>query len=123
MGNIAKLRMSAMFRQVRELGLEVLGARGMLHDYGDGGGPAAGLPADIEERARATTAVALWSPAPSIYGGTDEVQRNILAERILGLPRDPQRRHHVRPFARCRRTCERGRSALRARGCVPRSPS
>jgi alkylation response protein AidB-like acyl-CoA dehydrogenase len=86
MGNIAKLRMSAMFRQVRELGLEVLGARGMLHDYGDGGFTD---DADDEgDRARAMTAVALWSPAPSIYGGTDEVQRNILAERVLGLPRD-----------------------------------
>ena len=29
----------------------------------------------------------LWSGAASIAGGTSEVQKNIVAERILGLPR------------------------------------
>ncbi|MFB3104362.1 MAG: acyl-CoA dehydrogenase family protein, partial [Pseudomonadales bacterium] len=28
----------------------------------------------------------LWSRTTTIYGGTNEVQRNIIAKRVLGLP-------------------------------------
>ena len=80
--NMAKLRMSEMFRLGRETGLQILGARGMLHDYQR-------RAHDGEDPDQVLIDLALWSPAPSIYGGTDQIQRNILAERVLGLPREP----------------------------------
>ena len=75
--NIAKLTMSEMTRSFRDIGLRVVGADGML--MGDSDRQSGG---HIGE-------VALFSPAPSIYGGTDQVQRNIIGERVLGLPREP----------------------------------
>ena len=35
------------------------------------------------------TELALFAQGPPIYGGTDQVQRNIIGERVLGLPKEP----------------------------------
>ena len=87
MPNIAKLAMSQIIALSREVGLRIIGAGGMLHAYDDDGrkalAEATGNPINAM-----VTETALLSPAPSIYGGTDQIQRNIIGERVLGLPRD-----------------------------------
>ena len=75
--NIAKLTMSEMIRSFRDVGMRVVGADGMLTGDSD------------SQTADHMGELALFSPAPSIYGGTDQVQRNIIGERVLGLPKEP----------------------------------
>ncbi|MDQ3612038.1 MAG: acyl-CoA dehydrogenase, partial [Actinomycetota bacterium] len=36
---------------------------------------------------RELTALAMWSRSCTIWGGSQQVQRNVVAERVLGLPR------------------------------------
>jgi hypothetical protein len=79
------------------VGRDLAGAFGMLRGTGPvggwGGAGAAG--AGGAGWAGAGAAGATWSrgflfsPALTMGGGTAEVQRNIVAEKVLGLPRDP----------------------------------
>jgi len=86
--NIAKLSMSAIARLNREIALGLMGPYGTLHAYDEEA--AATLDAFTGKPLyRELTEMALHSPGPSIYGGTDQVQRNIIGERILGLPKEP----------------------------------
>jgi len=88
MGNISKLSMSNIVRLQRDLGLAIVGAQGMLHAYQPGSqkvlDEATGNPF-----LTAVTTTALYAQAPPIYGGTDQIQRNIIGERVLGLPKEP----------------------------------
>jgi alkylation response protein AidB-like acyl-CoA dehydrogenase len=86
--NLAKLSMSNIMRLQRDLGLRIVGAQGMLHSYDDAG-RAALTEAIGNPILPMITEIALFAQAPPIYGGTDQIQKNIVGERILGLPKEP----------------------------------
>lgn len=72
-----KLHWTNGLRISRDLGMELMGAEGMLT------GPE--LPAEGKVQH-----FFLSMPSASIAGGSDEVQRNIIGEKTLGLPKDAQ---------------------------------
>ena len=73
--SIGKIAQTRIVKLSGALGVGLRGAEGML----------AG-PHDTEAGRFARSFV--FSPASSIYGGSDEIQRNIIGERVLELPRD-----------------------------------
>ena len=54
------------------------------------GVPGSELPDGADDRARHWSKQVLFSRALTIGGGTTDIQLNIVAERMLGLPRDPE---------------------------------
>ena len=73
--NLGKLAQTRIVKGAAALSADILGADAML------------AAPDGVEGGRFSAAM-MFSPASSIYGGTDEIQRNIVVERSLGLPRD-----------------------------------
>jgi|SRR5581483_1572883 len=95
--NVAKLQMSEVTGLTRDLGLRIVGPAGTLHAYDSAQQPvldeATGNPF-----LAMVTGMALFAQAPPIYGGTDQIQRNIIGERVLGLPKEPNNDRTV-PFS------------------------
>jgi alkylation response protein AidB-like acyl-CoA dehydrogenase len=78
-GSVAKLRMADTLKKLGNLGLDLEGPAGVVGS---------------DE----WKTLFLTGPSLSIRGGTDEIQRNILGERVLGLPPEP-RVDKGRPFS------------------------
>ncbi|MCA1683006.1 MAG: acyl-CoA dehydrogenase family protein [Actinobacteria bacterium] len=82
-GAVAKLATAEVDQRVWELCVDLLGPEGSLYDTW-----APHLPAAAGESRRDPRRAWLRSRALTIQGGTSEVVRTLLAERVLGLPRD-----------------------------------
>jgi alkylation response protein AidB-like acyl-CoA dehydrogenase len=75
--SVLKVLWSRWHQRLGELAMEVRGAPATL---------AGGAGGDLDEWQR----LFLFSRADTIYGGSDEIQHNIIAQRALGLPRPPR---------------------------------
>jgi alkylation response protein AidB-like acyl-CoA dehydrogenase len=75
-GMITKLYWATWHRELGELAMDVLGPDAELADA---------LPYELSALQR----LFLFTRADTIYGGSNQVQRNIIGERALGLPREP----------------------------------
>src|SRR5690606_523569 len=83
-GSLGKLAASFVARKANQVHTMISGADAMLSGEDS---PMGGVIAEI----------LISTPAISIAGGTDEIQRNIISERILKLPKEP-RTDADRPF-------------------------
>ena len=75
-GSITKIAKATTNQRLQELALDLLGASGVAWSEED-------------TDAREWSTQFLRTRANSIEGGTSEIQRNIVGERVLGLPREP----------------------------------
>ena len=91
LGATNKMFWSEMHKEAMELALDIFGAESMLVDAG----ASASWPGVARERRRSGYPVSpmmsafFFSRSETIWGGTSQIQRNIVSERVLGLPKEP----------------------------------
>ncbi len=93
LGATNKMFWSEMHQQAMELALDLYGAEALLVDSGP---PAGSWPGALRASRRdgypASPMMSsfFFSRSETIWGGTSQIQRNIVGERILGLPKEPK---------------------------------
>jgi alkylation response protein AidB-like acyl-CoA dehydrogenase len=91
LGATNKMFWSEMHRDAMELALDLFGAGATLADAGPDGGSWPGtLRGTVKGAYRVSPMLSafFFSRSETIWGGTAEIQRNIVGERVLGLPKD-----------------------------------
>jgi alkylation response protein AidB-like acyl-CoA dehydrogenase len=93
LGATNKMFWSEMHKAAMELALDINGADSMLIDSGPEGGS---WPGALRDKRRDGYPVSpmmssfFFSRSETIWGGTSQIQRNIVGERVLGLPKEPK---------------------------------
>lgn len=86
---ISKVMWSEYFRRHTELAVEILGLE-TLGPEGPGNGEALIVPeAGTPNTASCWLDELLYARAATIYAGSSQIQRNVIGERLLGLPKEP----------------------------------
>ena len=85
--SIGKLYWASWHRRLGELGIRIRGASGMIGV--DATSPLED-PLGADYRLDRLQRTFLYSRSHTIYGGSNQVQRNVIGERVLGLPREPR---------------------------------
>jgi len=92
LGASNKMFWSEMHKAAMELALDIFGAHSMLVDAGPESGSWPGV---AREKRRPGYPVSpmqsafFFSRSETIWGGTSQIQRNLVGERVLGLPKEP----------------------------------
>jgi alkylation response protein AidB-like acyl-CoA dehydrogenase len=88
-----KMFWSEMHKAAMELALDIWGTEALLVDSGT---PNGSWPGTSRDKGRDNYPVStmmssfFFSRSETIWGGTSQIQRNIVGERVLGLPKEPQ---------------------------------
>ncbi len=88
--SIGKLFWSNYHQEITEAAMDLFGAQAMV-GFGEDTRGGLGAPAIGTDNTAANWMSSFFIARPgTIYAGTSEVQRNIIGERVLGLPREPR---------------------------------
>ncbi|MET0145334.1 MAG: acyl-CoA dehydrogenase family protein [Ilumatobacteraceae bacterium] len=93
LGATNKMFWSEMHQAAMELALDVFGASSMLIDTGTASGSWPAAARDARRDGYPVSAMMssfFFSRSETIWGGTSQIQRNIVGERVLGLPKEPR---------------------------------